>query len=80
MLTSKDIENLTKYQLEVFKDVFVTKEDFDPKITKLQTSIDNMAKDIKDLKEDKVIVNHRMKNAENWIDKASPKLGLDFKH
>ena len=79
MLTKKDIENLTEYQ----KHVFVTKDDMEEVTTKpttIQTSIDNLTKDVKDLKQEKTIINHRMKNAENWIDIASPKLGLEFKH
>lgn len=80
MITDKDIKKLTDYQLEVFKEVFVTKDLFDEKITKLQTSVDNLSKDVKDIKDDKSILNNRMKNAENWIDKASPKLGLKFDH
>lgn len=85
MFTDEDIKKLTNYQLEVFKDVFVTKEDFGvvgeikTSLNTLQTSVDNMAKDIKDLKGEKTIMNYRMKNAEDWIDKASPKLGLEFK-
>ena len=79
MLTIEDIKKLTEYQ----KEVFVTKRDFEEfkgDFSKLQTSVDNMAKDVKDMKEDKVIINNRMKNAEDWIDKATPKLGLEFKH
>ena len=79
MLSIEDIKKLTEYQ----KEVFVTKDDFEDfkgSFSKLQTSVDNIAKDVKDIKEDKVIMNSRMKNVENWVDKASPKLGLDFKH
>jgi predicted nucleic acid-binding Zn-ribbon protein len=83
MLTDKDIQKLTKYLLEVFKDVFLTKKDgeiIDRKLNMLQTSIDNISKDVRELKDEKLILNHRMKNTENWIDQASPKLGIEFKH
>lgn len=86
MITDEEIKKLTNYQLEVFKDVFVTKEDFEAvegiktSVNTLQTSVDNIARDIKDLKGEKTVINYRMKNAEDWIDQASPKLGLEFKH
>jgi len=83
MFTDDDIKKLTNYQLDVFKGVFVTKDDFvelKDGVNLLQTSVDNIAKDVKDLKEEKLIINNRMKNAEDWIDKASPKLGIEFKH
>ena len=79
MLTKRDIENLTEYQ----KHVFVTKEDnkkVETKIDKIQTTVDVLVKDVKDLKDEMMIVNHRMKNVENWVDEASPKLGLKFEH
>jgi hypothetical protein len=80
MITDKDIKKLTAYQLEVFKDVFVTSDVFDEKINKLQSSVDNIAKDVKVLKDDNLVMNHRVKKIENWVDKASPKLGLKFDH
>ncbi len=83
MITQKDIEALTKYQKEVFKDVFFTKEDgkkIESKIDKIQITADTLVKDAKDLKDDKLIMNHRMKKVEDWVDKASPKLGLKFEH
>ena len=83
MLTPEDIENLTKYQ----KEVFVTKEDVEDateeiktSLLTLVTSVDNIAKDVKILKDEKLVRNDRIKNLENWTDIASPKLGLEFKH
>ena len=83
MLTPEDIKNLTEYQ----KTVFATKEDFEDVTEELKTSfstlitsVDNIAKDVKILKDEKLVRNDRIKNLENWTDKASTKLGLDFKH
>lgn len=83
MFTDEDIKNLTNYQLDVFKDVFMTKENgekLEGKIDKIQTTLDGFAKTSKDNKQEIIVLNHRMKATENWTDKASPKLGIGFKH
>lgn len=79
MLTPEDIKNLTEYQ----KEIFATKEDItDLKglFSTLQTSVDGIAKDNLTKNQETIGLRHRMKNAEDWIDKASPKLDLEFKH
>jgi len=79
MITINEIKKLTEFQ----KEVFMTKEDgkeIKESLGTIQTSLDNLAKDVKDLKQEKTVINYRMKNVENWVDKASPKLGLGFKH
>lgn len=83
MLDTKDIEKLTKYQIEVFKDVFATKEDLkktDAKIDKIQTSLDAVLKDKQARDGEVLVLNHRMKKAENLLDKVAPKLGLKYEH
>jgi hypothetical protein len=48
MLNTEDIKKLTEYQIEVFKDVFLTKEDgkkLETKVDKVQTSLDAVLKD-----------------------------------
>jgi uncharacterized protein with LGFP repeats len=87
MLTSEDIKNLTKYQTEVLKDVFATKKDMDAgfekldkKMTNLQTSVDAIAKDNHDKSQERPVLDHRIKEVENWVDKAAPKLGIKFVH
>jgi peptidoglycan hydrolase CwlO-like protein len=87
MLTPEDIKNLTKYQTEVFKDVFATKKDMDTgfekldkKIIKLQTSVDAIAKDNLSKSQEMPVLNSRIKEVENWVDKAAPKLGIKFVH
>lgn len=78
-MTIEEIKKLTEYQ----KEVFVTKEDnktLEDKIDKIQTTLDGFAKTSTDNKQEITVLNHRMKATENWIDKASSKLGLEFKH
>ena len=82
MLDSKDIKKLTEYQLEVFKDFFATKDDFkqlSPKIDWVQNSLDAVLKDKDTRDKEGFVLNHRMKNTEDFLDKAAPKLGLEFK-
>ena len=80
MLTAKDIKKLTEYQLEVFKDVFATKEELNEKFFRLQTSIDGLSKQVLDVNKEMPVVSHRVKNLESWVGKASPKLGIKFQH
>ena len=87
MLTPEDIKNLTKYQTEAFKDVFATKKDMeagfeklDKKMTDLQTSVDAIAKDNLTKSKEMPVLSHRIKEVENWVDKAAPKLDIKFVH
>ena len=83
MLDSEDIKKLTEYQLEVFKDVFVNKEDLkkvDVKIDDIQNSLDLLLKDKKIKDEESIVANHRVKALEDWTDKASRKLNIKFEH
>lgn len=79
MLSTDEIKKLTEYQVEVFKDVFATKDDFgrlEVKVNTLQTSVDNLSKDKKDRTQEMATVNRRLKDAENWVDKPSPSFCL----
>jgi len=83
MLNIEDIKKLTKYQVEVFKDVFVTKDDFrktDVKIDEIQISLDVVLNDKKTRDQEVAVLNYRMKKTEDFLDKAAPKLGLKFGH
>lgn len=82
-MTIKEIEALTEYQKEVYKDVIMTKEDgkiLELKIDKIQTTIDGITKLSKDNRDENIVLNKRMKSAEDWIDNASPKIGLKLEH
>lgn len=83
MLTPEDIENLTKYQ----ETVFITQKKFDEAIAGLQKSFSTIQSSVDGAMKDKLtkegeitILSHNIKNAENWIDQAAPKLGIKFEH
>lgn len=83
MLTPEDIKKLTDYQLEVFKEVFVTKEDFKNlkgSFDTLQTSVDAVIKDKVIRDTESTASAYRIKEIENWVDKAASKLDLEFRH
>ncbi len=81
MLTAKDINKLIEY----LKEVFVTKEEFhagmqnmDEKFSKLQTSVDNIAKSFSDNHQEVKVFGHRVDGLENWAKPAGGKIGLEF--
>jgi len=81
MLTPIDIENLTKYQQEVFKEVFASKEDFKElkqDIRGLQTSVDSYMKKTTTYHQESVVHKHTVKRVEDWVKQAAVKLGLDY--
>ncbi len=87
MLTPEDIKKLTEFQLGVFKDVFLTSEEFqehaailNEKFSNLQTSVDAIAKDNLTKGQEQASIAYRVKTVEEWIEKATPKLDLEFKH
>jgi len=83
MLSTDEIKKLTEYQVEVFKDVFATKDDIaklDGKLNALQTSVDSLSKDTRKNEQEQLVSNKRIKGLEDWVDKAAPKLDLEFKH
>lgn len=83
MLTADDIKKLTDYQLVVFKDAFATKDgikNLDTKIDALLTSVDAITKHDKDRDEGATVLDKRIKNTEDWIDQAAPKVGVKFQH
>jgi len=81
MLTTEDIKNLAEYLKDVFKDVFVTKEEFkqlDGKISNLQTSVDAIALAQKNETEKNKDFEHRVKTVETWAESVAPKVGVKF--
>jgi hypothetical protein len=83
MLGTEDIKKLTEYQIEVFKDVFMTKEHgtkLGIKIDRIQTTLDAVLTD-KQIRDQEVkVLNYRMKQAEDVLDQVAPKLGLKYEH
>lgn len=83
MLTPKELERLANYLVVVFKDIFATKEDFNElknSFSELQSSVDAIARDKTKREQEAIIMAYRMKNAEDWIDLAAPKVGVEFSH
>jgi len=90
MLTSEDIKKITEAQLEAQKDYFFTKDEMDErfysktemdtKFSGLQSSVDAVLKDKETKDQEKLISDNRIKQVEDFIDKAAPKIGLEFKH
>jgi phage-related tail protein len=80
MLTNEDIVKLSA--------VLATKEDIrglEERVSKLEeshqrliTSVDKLAKAVKDLQIEYVAVLTKVNRMEEWIKKASVKLGIDF--
>lgn len=83
MLTTADllkIEKLLDYKFDLWKAGFYTKEEIDQKFDKVYTMLDKFLKPLSKAEEDMIIMRYRMDRTEEWIGKASPKLGLNFKH
>ena len=83
MLEAEDIKKLTEYQLEVFKDVFLTKEDgkeLKADINRVQNSLDAVLNDKKTRAKEVLVLTHLVKNEDNFLGKAAPNISLEFKH
>lgn len=52
----------------------------DTKFSGLQSSIDSFAKDKVTKDQELPVLGRRIKDVENWIDKAAPKVGVSFEH
>lgn len=83
MFSTEEIKKLTNYQIEAFKDVFATKEDVGEikgQLNTLQTSVDDLSKSKQTDEQESIVSNHRIKELENWVDKAAPKISVKFRH
>ncbi len=83
MIDIEDIKKITEYQIEVFKDVFLTKEDgkkFEARFDRIQNSLDAVLKDKQGKDQEMIILNYRVKKAEDLLDQVAPKLGLKYEH
>lgn len=81
VLTFSRIKELTDYQLEVYKDIFVTKEELKPLVVKVDliyNAMDSMIKDNRAFRQEMASLNHRVTQTEHWIGKAGPKIGVPF--
>ena len=85
-----DVQKLHADVSTLKADVFVLKEDqsemkvtmqsLETKIDKVQNSVDGLVKLYKDDSQEITVLNGRMKNTEDFLDKVAPKLKLGFKH
>lgn len=78
MLTSDDI----KLIIEAEKEVFPTKDDFSDlrkDFRELQTSVDTYAKKADTYYQEMAVMRHRVERMEEWIQKASQKIGVEYK-
>lgn len=81
MLTKEDI----KLIIEAEKEVFYSKIELDKKFQKLensfanlQTSVDGMTTVFKKYYEEQQILVKKVKHIEDWVTKASAKLGVEY--
>ncbi len=79
MLTNDDIVKLSAVLVtkEDLKD-FYNKAELDQKFGSLQTSVDGLANTFKKYYDEQQIYVHKLNRMEDWIKKASTKLGIDF--
>ncbi len=74
---------LTQEDIQLMEKVFATKEDLEDLATKedirtLQTSIDGLAKLVKDFRDEHVVLYKRIETLENWAKKVAEKLGISL--
>lgn len=81
MLTKEDIKLLTEYQ----EGVFVTKAEFRQELgdvkdslRTLQTSVDGLAKLVKDFRDEHIVLYKRIETLESWAKKVGEKLGISL--
>lgn len=76
----QDFSELLQYLDEKFTEVNSKVDSLAVSMNTLQQSVDGLSKD-KQVKTDEILIlNHRVKSTEDWIDKASPQIGIKFEH
>lgn len=82
MITTEDLQKL----ISGLKEFFYSKEDMDVKFgelkqgfNSLQTSVDAYAKKADLYYQEMAVMRHRMERMEEWIQKASQKIGVEYK-
>lgn len=83
MLTHEEIKNLTDYQLEVFKDAFVTKDEFkeeseklNKKVDLLTNAVDSFAKEALKNSQEITVMTNRMAKMEANLKRVADKVGV----
>jgi len=72
---------LTPQDLELLKEVVATKEDLEhlasqESVNRLQTSVDSLAKMVKDFRDEHVVIHHRLQVLESWAKEVSQKFSI----
>ncbi|MDP4001289.1 MAG: hypothetical protein Q8P83_03540 [bacterium] len=84
MLTKEDIKLLTeslagrKEMDEGFRLVAESFDDLESQVRILQTSVDNLAKLVKDFRDEHIIIHRRLEILEKWAKLAAAKLGIEL--
>jgi len=76
----QDFSELVEYLDEKFKEVNGKVDGLTTTVNILQKSVDGMSKDKQTKTEEILVLNHRMKKAEDILDKVAPKLDLTYEH
>jgi outer membrane murein-binding lipoprotein Lpp len=76
----QDFSELVGYLDKKFGEVNGKVDGLTTTVNTLQKSVDGIAKDNKTKEEETKVLNYRMKQAEDVLDKVAPKLGLKYEH
>lgn len=90
MITDEDTTKIVNRIIEVNKQLFYTKDELDENLDKrfeglrkdfstLQTSVQSFATGTKKNDDEIKVVDKRVSDHEDWINKAAPKIGLEFR-
>lgn len=82
MFTIEQLKQLSDFLIHEFKEVFATKDDLkvlDDKINTLQNTMDGVAKLAAKHEDEIPIMGARVNGVEDWVKKAAPKIGLEYK-
>ena len=83
MLTDKDIQKIIKANIEVGKEVFTTKEDFEElrqDFRKLQSSVDRYLTKTEKWYQEMKMLSHKVDRHEKWINQIARKLGVKLEY
>jgi peptidoglycan hydrolase CwlO-like protein len=76
----QDFSELVGYLDKKFEEVNGKVDGLTTTVNILQKSVDGISKDKQTKTEEILVLNHRMKKAEDVLDKVVPKLGLKYEH
>ena len=86
MITDEDTTKIVSRIIQANHELFYTKPEMDSKFeglrkdfSKLQSSVDAFVKITKNNEDQTVVINQRLVDHSDWIQKAAPKIGVEFK-